>query len=695
MLKRIKINTTVDSLIVILVGIIVYIMTIQNIFTTSFYGIGYEENGGAYEKTFFVKDNFVLQFFVIFGVVLFLFMGSKMYKNGKLSFLDVLVEHEKKTVLGLLFVFSVVGGVWIIVSGMTPGDDPEKVLYCVEQWRQGNFSSFAEGGYFFRYPFQAGMTLFFYFFSFIFGYKNVVGMQVINLVSTIIVFLFLIKIAGVIWPEHKTERLVLLAFLVTWMPMYQYLPYMYCIFPSLAFSVSSIYYTICYLKSRKWKYIILVSILMGISVLIKSNTLLFFVAIICFLLYDVVENRKMLSIIFVIALIIGKIGCGYVSDRYIENMSGYAMPKGEVMISWAAMGLDDSKRGYGRYNGYIWRVYYENGYNQDLAVEESKEKIMQLLTERFSDIRHDALPFFARKNAFQWAEPNFAGLHRCQNSGISSVAPDYVHRIVNGKLGIYSTIIMNYIITLIWVGVLLYILFYKRRKELYELVGLVSFLGCFLFYVIWESCPSYTLPFFTLIIPYSFIGYSETLKLIDSFGAVNVRQRNISELVKRHLGLIIVVASTVLVILCRNTSLVRDTIALDMGAEAQEQFWLVRGNNDSQIKLYKIHEGEGGNIAGSYTVAVSGDTCTIRSDITGKVLCAEVDDSDYNLIEYIDDRNNVFKERREDIIPNWNIELDDNDNAYFKMGDKYLTYYDGGFVLEEKIDGLMQKWQID
>lgn len=66
-------------------------------------------------------------------------------------------------------------------------------------------------------------------------------------------------------------------------------------------------------------------------------------------------------------------------------------------------------------------------------------------------------------------------------------------------------------------GLLLYVIYFKKKKELSGAIPLITFIGGFLLHIFWEAKCQYTLIFFAGLLPYSFAGYRYTVFHIGSW----------------------------------------------------------------------------------------------------------------------------------------------------------------------------------
>ena len=105
------------------------------------------------------------------------------------------------------------------------------------------------------------------------------------------------------------------------------------------------------------------------------------------------------------------------------------------------------------------------------------------------------------------------------------------------------------------------------------MMGIVIFLGGYLFHFVWESGASYTIPYFLVLIPYAVKGYLDLTRGIEDT-AHAVKKGTMQW--KRHkiVTIIMGLALTVLFVgLLQTTNLFHKTIALDDGTEAMNQFY--------------------------------------------------------------------------------------------------------------------------
>lgn len=589
---RWHIYRTVNFMLRSLLTVIVFLLFLHSIFSTSFIGRAVNANGDLYGKTLNIPDSpwkhliVFLLLTVLCAVVYRLFQKLKARGEGgvfgRLS--------ENRFLLLLSFIFAGIGVLWVAVTQLSPGSDPAKIYAIALQWRAGDFSAFEEGNYLFSYPFQSGIVLFYYLLTFLFGTESYVGPQLINIAALAVIYLLLSLLARFYWKEDRKISCMVYPALMCWAPLFFYVTYIYGILPGMACAVGALYLAARYLETRRYRYMAGASLCIGIATVLKMNCLIYLVAIACFMLYDALDivlsdrknakdkQRKWLSSVgFILLMGVGVWGCNTATELFVEHLSGYAMPEGEPMISWAVMGLQEAPKGPGDYNGYIGEVYTASGYDAGRAAEQSLADLRKILDRMLDEPIGEGLCFFAGKTAYQWNDPTFISMERMRNRKSAVEISPLVRSVIDGRGSVVLSVLLNYAQTLIWAGILLYLFFSRNSRNLYELMGAVVFLGGYLFHLVWEAGASYTIPYFVLMIPYAVKGFRDwtgaILRIADA-----ARRHGMPADRSKMTGKTVLLAAAFLVIALAALRVGRsrtfhNTIALDDGQEAVQQYY--------------------------------------------------------------------------------------------------------------------------
>lgn len=568
---------------VILTGII-FLLFLHSIFSTSFLGEIMREDGTMQTRTLNIPDQ-PLVHLAVFIVVSVIGLAGCRAVCGR-------PEKGKGRILPVLSaVFTAAGIVWILLTQLKPGSDPAKVYAVAMEWRSGDFSAFEEGNYLFCYPFQSGIVLFYYLLSFLFGVEHYIGPQIVNVLSLAVVYYLLSLMARSFWQEDRKLPAFVYGALMCWVPIFFYVTYIYGILPGMACSVGMLYLTLRYLETGRYRYMAGAALCIGAATVLKMNCLIYLVAAACFLLYDAVilfvsqrtegemtsvsypgaAGRKWtVSILFVLLMAVSVWGCGQITTKFVEHLSGYEMPEGEVMISWVVMGMQEAPRGPGNYNGYNGDVFIRNNYDTELAKKQSVEDLRKIIRRMAENPLDEGVTFFARKTAYQWNDPTFISIDRMRGRKSAIEISEPVRSLIDGRGSVALSVLLNYMQTLLLSGMLLYLILNWQSRNLYELMGAVVFLGGYLFHMVWESSASYTIPYFVLMIPYAVKGFGDWFRVLDRMAGKRGIWAKRGRLWFPALGIAVVM----LLLLCfGRTNLFHNTIALNDGEDAIEQFY--------------------------------------------------------------------------------------------------------------------------
>ena len=638
---------------------------------------------------------------------------------------------------------------WILITQLEPGSDPAKVYGIAMQWREGNFSAYAEGGYLFRYPYQAGIILFYYLLSFVFGVDNYIGLQFVNVIALAAVYVLLSKLAAFFWKkEEKLPVLVYMALLL-WTPLAFYVTYLYGILPGMALSLGAVYGVAKYLDTGKYRYVLPACICMGFATVIKMNCLIYLIAAACFLVYDAIVTlvsekrnaaRALASLSVIVLMSLGVAGCNEAVNRYVEKLSGYEAGEGLEMLSWVVMGLQETPLGPGGYSGYIGDIYVKYDYDAEKVKEASWTDIKKALTRMAENPLDEGATFFARKNAFQWNDPSFISLDRTKGRNAAIELSGAVRSLIEGQGSVLFYVVMNYAQTLLLFGMLLYVFLTWRSRNVQELLGAVIFLGGYLFHFIWESSASYTIPYFVVMIPYGVKGLVDWLRYVEGLPAYMAQNRRGAagkrELV-RKLGAPVggTVAAVILVVLLGSTNLFDKTFALDDGAEARAQFYqeeektptgvldgyyyltpyaaqdMAVAEREGKVTLVSLDQPAGADVDAenpeqkiyfhnisrrklkqSGSAAAAGISLRFRSN--EQVLAVEQSGDGAGLTVYMDDGMNMFYEEQDKVSYLWNLYGTPEQGYYIVQNGLALTYRDGAVTLEAHGEREEQRWML-
>lgn len=257
------------------------------------------------------------------------------------------------------------------------------------------------------------------------------------------------------------------------------------------------------------------------AVAVRKNVLIYGIAVALILFILWVKEQKKRYIAIILLMIISVLVGTYVPRFFYEYRAHNTMGEGVPAMAYIAMGLQwDEGRAAGSWNGYNSDVYMECDYDRQLTVELSKKSIEESL-DYFSGNIGYAFKFYYNKLVEQWAREDASCLY--------STLEFYGDRtqsawsIYQGKAKDVIMYIMSVQQMLIIMGAIFWcILNRKRCSRIENLILLVTFIGGFLFSMLWEASARYVLPYYIAIIPYAADGYRGIFEKTEFMKKVNL-----------------------------------------------------------------------------------------------------------------------------------------------------------------------------
>lgn len=282
----------------ILIGGIVFYLTLLSAFSTS---AGEERNFAAAGErdiayyNFYLSDSVLLHIAVLF---IFIFAVTAVVRKFNSRKNHVLSKMEWVN----CFIFFIVGMLWIFLTRMHPISDQQKVLSIAEQMSLGDFSQFrVNEGYLWRYPDQMGIVFFYYLHVTLFGKYAYLSIQVSNLLAATTALLVVKRLSDLIFSAESDKKIgieVQLAYML-FVPYLLYITFIYGTILGFSFSLLAMYYEVKFLQQGKIKYVFLSALFISFAVAFKTNSLIMMVAMLLFLIYDILmEYKKKESLFF-------------------------------------------------------------------------------------------------------------------------------------------------------------------------------------------------------------------------------------------------------------------------------------------------------------------------------------------------------------------------------------------------------------
>ncbi|WP_103869407.1 hypothetical protein [Butyrivibrio sp. Su6] len=394
----------------------------------------------------------------------------------------------------------------VAVQG-NPRADANACFKVASEFCDGIFDHLDAGGYLDIYRNQEGLILFDYILTKLFGNYNYLAFQLFNSILISLASKYAYQLILEINQESR-EGVVLFVFLIFgYAPIWMYPCYLYGNLPGIAFAIMGMTFQFCYFRDRKAKFVVLSCICIALGIVFKGIALIPLIAMVLIYMYSAIAEKKHLICAFLTILVV--IMSTKAVDYSINKISGNRLREdgGTSSYAWIVMGLDvDEYKIGGWFTHYNPTVYFENDYNKEKTTEASKETLKEIS----SDIINNPIKYIkgiSNKNYSMWLEPTFAILQKIGVDHEFSISRHarWVDSIISDAGTLHRILIfwLRILQLCIYIGAIFFLVFDKGGHKPFYYLGIVAFLGGWIFYSFWEARTEYVFMFFVLLIPYA------------------------------------------------------------------------------------------------------------------------------------------------------------------------------------------------
>ncbi len=448
-----------------------------------------------------------------------------------------------------LIIIGIIGAAWVILTQSQAGADQYYVLKAAAGLREHDYSMFMYDGYIAKYTNQIGLLFIEYLAGFIVGDYNYIFWQLLNVVMVVFTYKMLSDIFA-IWKLSRLASILLLVLGILFFPWTLYSVFIYGNVAGLFFAVMAFKYTMLYVDTcrdggnMRVSYIAAAGAAMMMSVMVKSNYLIFMIALILYTIAEMLRHKNLKIILVVCAVIAGFAVQAVFPKLVIEKISGCSLNNGASSWTWVDMGLHTitgNTYADGWYNSHIASLYERNDYDSKKEAQAAKIDVKEYINRYMHD--HEAFTsFLSKKIASQWNNPGFQCFWITNVRSSTIEQSSLITGILSLQGGTSFMAYLNILQSVILLGNVLYAINALFRKALAGAAVLpLTFIGGFIFHIFWEGKCQYTLPYFVLLLPLSVAGFYYMAK-------------HITDLSQKHLykcGIILIILVSVTIIFNR------------------------------------------------------------------------------------------------------------------------------------------------
>lgn len=472
----------------ILLFFMLYLCIASMIFTTDM-----NMNNSMLENIEYKYDNFLLN---ISALILGLVLVFILYK--------FLPPIKPWIIYSVLFAFICAFGVLFILSSQSaPTHDSLIVTRAAYYASQGDFSRL-DANYFNHFPFQLGYVLYSeILIKFLCPYENYIALEIINVILLAASYVVIAETTKVLFGD-RVMTITSILFAVCLPPIF-FCSFLYGNIPGFFFAMLAVMFTVKFLKSDKWYYGLLSALSISFSVAIKLNYTIIFVAILITVLFHFITKKKLIKIVYILMSFAILLGIKQLPVIIYEQRSGVEFGEGVPMLSWAAMGMNESFIAPGWFNANYTTVNYDHNNKDSKAATESSIEEIKTRLKLFAEDKAYRNDFFAKKALSQFNEPSYQSIWTNQVRGhYSDMGKIAEYVCVDGESNVKQY--MNFHQQLIFFGMFFGLCSLVRKKDILMCIFPLSVLGGIIYHMIFEAKSQYFIVYFILMIPVAAYG---------------------------------------------------------------------------------------------------------------------------------------------------------------------------------------------
>ena len=454
------------------------------------------------ESVIYYNDNLFLNIVYLFISVILICVLSSKLKKIRLSY---------KLLFLFLWTFSL-GTVWVLSSQSAPTFDSLEIVKAATAFSENDYSILKNGVYFKEYSFQLGYVFFCEIIMRVVNYftspENVMYLEVLNVLFLGAINVFVVKICDMTIKDERVSTAVTLMLALSCAPIIS-CSFIYGIIPGMFFAVIAFYFELRYLMEDRLICGIMSVVYITIAVMIKSNYLIWLIAMVLVAGVMMFSRKKYLrdSIICIMAAVLSLTVQPAVKKMY-ENRSGADLGEAIPYSAWIAMGLNEAQSAPGWFS-YIYTTekFEKNEFDAKKTGEESRKIISDRLKKFVKEPQYTN-DFFYKKMASQWNETSYESIWNNTIRGQfkdKNAFADWVCNKGEKKVKKYMDIWAQLLFVSFTIGIMMIM----KKKNFPAASLAVIFLGGFFYQLISEGKSQYIMPY--IIVMTGIAGYGVIL----------------------------------------------------------------------------------------------------------------------------------------------------------------------------------------
>ena len=467
---------------------------------------GYEEHSD------YAIDKPLMHILIVVFVGMLVFMTGRILRSQKLKAVPRTLKSLLKWTAIILFVLNLLLALYLVLNTQFEPLGDASILWDIAcNMHNGNYTEFQYLGYAERHFNQMGALFFLKALVGLVGAENQFVLQLINVAALGIFQLCLRKIGRQLFGEAAGDIALILC--VLFFPFSLYVVFTYFNLISWALIALGMQQEIALFQTGRKRHMIIMMIAVFLAVMLKSFSWIAVIAMVIYACYEGLRKKQYLPLCGMAAAVVFVTLATMGMKQAVLSETGTDELRTMPALGYVAMGMQESYMAPGWYNGVHDRTYLEYEGDEGLM----KDAFSKMIQSRMQEFQKDpgyAVKFYYHKLASQWNNPSFQGFWFGEISDPAVSVPEWIQSMYTGPIRVKLNNYLNYLLTLIHAGVLLWLVLGWKEIRLKQLLPGIYFLGGFLFLIFWEAKCQYTLGFFIFLLVYSACGYGRKLLFI-------------------------------------------------------------------------------------------------------------------------------------------------------------------------------------
>ncbi|MCR5340141.1 MAG: hypothetical protein K6E60_02225 [Saccharofermentans sp.] len=453
----------------------------------------------------------LIAFAAVFAAGIFILKSEK--TMGRLSKLENADTYSKamRILKAVIFIESVL--FVISINGVRQNVDQLSVQQAAYSFSWGETEAFTPPGYLGIYPNNIGMAVIHYLLSLVAGHYNNTLIMLINAILVPFIYSDLAEIGGR-FGLSKKGRILVMAAGALFLPLQAKSVIIYGDVPGMFFAVRAM--RLAAETSEKKISVKKTAALIAfpaIACLLKNNFIIFAIAVMIYLAAEFLRQKRFKELYIPVAVIACSVLINAALNLAVGAVIGHAVSEGASKWSWIAMGMQEEA---GIYNGYNASTYAASGFDQAVQSAAAKESIKQSLSE-FTGEPNYGIGFYTRKVLIQWSDPTHCGFEfPSRNVYLDGNASPLAWLLASPFVISAAASCLKLYQVLMFLGSAAFAVTSGRKKQgSPALLLFLTFVGGYVFHLIWEAAPFYTMSYMVMLIPVGTAGIISMMKKLS------------------------------------------------------------------------------------------------------------------------------------------------------------------------------------